>query len=442
MWPEPAHDAHAGRLVLWVGYEDMNKARQAPWPLAKSGTADVFRPIPFGTDQRGRIVYLRADLRVDADRRDAAPRQDHGDAGAAARPGPGPDVQLRVFELKGTGDLSALEKVAHEYGTGQHDETIAAVLASLRQLLHEELPRRTKTIAGLPRDLAPENKVTPDLAAKQSLGLFPIVFVRRRVPGTVHPPALRQRGRRAVPAADQTRPGRRHHPDAGHAAAGQGLPAHRASRANVGIRFCLRVMDQIANDMILGTSRYKTGIRATTFTARDKGIGYLVGASDDPQIMRSFYLDGPAADKIGDRARALRLAKRRADRPRRRPAHRPRTRPGLLAARRPRRRHGQRPATVVGHDPGPARRPAPGRLLRLDRGPARRRLQAARRADPQVWAQVEGGGNGNRRGITRADLHKALGAAERRRELPPADRHHRPTPSTTTPDEEGGERSA
>ena len=79
--------------------------------------------------------------------------------------------------------------------------------------------------------------------------------------------------------------------------------------ANVGIRFCLRVMDQIANDMILGTSRYKTGVRATTFTTRDKGIGYLVGASDDPQITRGFYLDGPAADKIGDRARALRLAR-------------------------------------------------------------------------------------------------------------------------------------
>ena len=90
VWPEPAHDAHAGRLVLWVGYEDMNKARQAPWPLAKSGTADVFRPIPFGTDQRGRIVYLRADLRVVLI--GAMPRlgQDLRDAGAAARPRPGP----------------------------------------------------------------------------------------------------------------------------------------------------------------------------------------------------------------------------------------------------------------------------------------------------------------------------------------------------------------
>ena len=95
-------------------------------------------------------------------------------------------MQLRVFELKGTGDLSALEKVAHEYGTGQHDDTIAAVLASLRAAAARGTAPPHPTIAGLPRDLAPENKVTPDLAAKKSLGLFPIVLVRRRVPGAVH----------------------------------------------------------------------------------------------------------------------------------------------------------------------------------------------------------------------------------------------------------------
>jgi DNA segregation ATPase FtsK/SpoIIIE, S-DNA-T family len=54
--------------------------------------------------------------------------------------------------------------------------------------------------------------------------------------------------------------------------------------ANVGTRFCLRVMGQLENDMILGTSAYKNGVRATMFTARDKGVGYLVGGPDpDPR---------------------------------------------------------------------------------------------------------------------------------------------------------------
>ena len=70
--------------------------------------------------------------------------------------------------------------------------------------------------------------------------------------------------------------------------------------------FCLRVKGQLENDMVLGTSAYKNGIRATTFTAKDKGIGYLVGNADDPQIARSAYIDGPAAERIADRARGLR----------------------------------------------------------------------------------------------------------------------------------------
>ena len=66
-------------------------------------------------------------------------------------------------------------------------------------------------------------------------------------------------------------------------------------------------MAQPENDLVLGTSAYKNGIRATTFTPRDKGVGYLVGATDDPQIARSAYVDGPAAELICQRARALRI---------------------------------------------------------------------------------------------------------------------------------------
>ncbi len=42
--------------------------------------------------------------------------------------------------------------------------------------------------------------------------------------------------------------------------------------------------------------------------AATRASGYLVGASDDPQIVRTYYVDGPAAERITDRARALREA--------------------------------------------------------------------------------------------------------------------------------------
>jgi DNA segregation ATPase FtsK/SpoIIIE, S-DNA-T family len=58
VWPEPVTHEHAGRLELWVGRQAVSKARQSPWPLLRGGQADVFQPIPFGTDVRGRTVKV------------------------------------------------------------------------------------------------------------------------------------------------------------------------------------------------------------------------------------------------------------------------------------------------------------------------------------------------------------------------------------------------
>jgi S-DNA-T family DNA segregation ATPase FtsK/SpoIIIE len=78
---------------------------------------------------------------------------------------------------------------------------------------------------------------------------------------------------------------------------------------NVSTRFCLKVMGQVENDMILGTSAYKNGLRATTFRPEiDAGLGYLLGAGPAPQVVRTFYLDMHAAERIAIRARALREA--------------------------------------------------------------------------------------------------------------------------------------
>ena len=66
-------------------------------------------------------------------------------------------------------------------------------------------------------------------------------------------------------------------------------------------------LDQTANDMVLGISAYKNGIRATTFRPEvDAGIGYLVGVSSQPQIVRTYYLDMAATERVAKRARALR----------------------------------------------------------------------------------------------------------------------------------------
>lgn len=306
VWPESAPGQHAGRLVLWVGDQDMSSAKAPAWPLARTGTADLFKPVVFGHDQRMRpvtIPLMYANVLI------------------GAMPGAGktfalrvlllaaaldPTAELRLFELKGSGDLSVFESVAHHYGSGPDDDTIYACLLSLREV-YKDLERRAKTISNLPRDICPENKVTPQLAAKRSLGLHPLVFAVDECQELFSHPeygkeagdlatAIIKRGRAlgVILLLATQRPDK------------DSLPT--GVSANVGIRFCLRVMGQVENDMVLGTSAYRNGIRATTFTVRDKGIGYLVGAAEDAQIVRSAYLDGPASERIVTRAHAARTA--------------------------------------------------------------------------------------------------------------------------------------
>jgi S-DNA-T family DNA segregation ATPase FtsK/SpoIIIE len=304
VWPEPADDSHAGRLVLWVGDQDMSQAKPTNWPLAKHGRADLFKPIPFGTNPRGRIVSISlvfANVLIGA-----MPRVGKTFAlrvlllAAALDPG----VELRIFELKGTGDLSMLEGCCHRYASGADDQTLEHAMESLREL-YAELLRRAKVISKLPREICPENKVTPELAGRRSLGLWLVTLAIDECQELFSHPDFKDEAARLAEGIIKRGPAMgiililaTQRPDA------KSLPT--GVSANVGIRFCLRVMGQTENDMVLGTSSYKNGLRSTVFGTRDKGIGYLVGAGDSPEIARSAYIDGPGAEAIAARARGLR----------------------------------------------------------------------------------------------------------------------------------------
>jgi len=312
VWPEPVTHEHTGRLVLWVGDEPMEKAKQAPWPLAKAeaGTADIFSPIPFGADQRGRPIGVP--LIFEGVLIGAKPRMGKTFAlrvlllGAALDP----RVEIRIFELKGTGDCGPLERVAHEYASGADDETIGQALASLRQVATVELVKRAETIKRVAKESperCPENKVTPDLSADRALGLHPLLFGVDECQELFSHPEYGKEAKMLATAIVKRGPAlgiipilATQRPDA------DSLPTGVAS--SIGVRFCLRVMGQTENDMVLGTSAYKNGIRATTFTKHDRGIGYLAGVDDDALVVRSAYIDGPMSETIADRARALRIA--------------------------------------------------------------------------------------------------------------------------------------
>ncbi|MGY0024579.1 cell division protein FtsK [Streptomyces sp. YJ-C3] len=305
VWPEAVADEHTGRLVLWVGDQDMSKAKQPAWPLAKSGTVDLFKPAAYGTDQRGRWTELT--LMYIA-----------GIIGAIPRMGKtfllrlllliaalDPRAELHTYDMKGTGDLDPVGKaVSYRHGAGDDDEVITYLLNDARAL-REELRRRTKVIRELPRDLCPESKVTSELASKRSLGLHPIIVGVDECQVLFEHPEhgkefeeiftdLVKRG----PATGIVVLLATQRPDA------KSLPT--GISANASLRLCLKVMGQLENDMVLGTSAYKRGVRATMFAWADKGIHYLVGEGSDARIVRSIYVDGRDAERIAARARAAR----------------------------------------------------------------------------------------------------------------------------------------
>jgi S-DNA-T family DNA segregation ATPase FtsK/SpoIIIE len=307
VWPEPVTSEHAGRVELWVGRQDVAKARQAPWPLLRGGQADIFQPIPYGTDVRGRVV--KAPLIYGNWLIGAIPRQ--GKTAAvrvlACAVALDPLAEMWVHELKGSGDLDPLEKVAHRFVSGVDAPSIGYAAESLR-LLRAEVMRRTERLKALDRAVCPDKRVTRQIAAKASLRLRPLVcFIDEAQNLFIDPEHGKAAGADAEfiikigPAFGVILVIATQRPDQ------KSLPT--GVSGNVSTRFCLKVMGQVENDMILGTSAYKNGLKATTFRHDlDAGIGYLLGAGPAPQVVRTFYLDMHAAERVAIRARALREA--------------------------------------------------------------------------------------------------------------------------------------
>jgi DNA segregation ATPase FtsK/SpoIIIE, S-DNA-T family len=306
VWPEGVPAVHPGRLLLYVSHQDMATAKQPPWPLGKHGTVDLFRAFPFGTDQRGRqaaITLMFAAMVIGS-----IPRMGKTFSARLLALAAALDVlaELHLYELKGTGDFRPLEPVAYRYRAGDDDHKgdIDYGLAGVR-LLGEELRRRAEVIRGLPTNLCPESKVTPELARMRHLRLHPILLIVDECQRWFEHPSygaefkaicadLVKRG----PAVGIIPVFATQRPDDGS------LPA--AIRDNAVLRFCLKVTDAKANNMVLGSGAYGAGIQATMFARSDKGIGYLVGEADDPVVVRTYQVDAQGAERIVARARTLR----------------------------------------------------------------------------------------------------------------------------------------
>ncbi|HEX6500171.1 MAG TPA: cell division protein FtsK [Micromonosporaceae bacterium] len=305
VWPEPA-PGHTGRLALWVGYEPASQMTQPAWPLlAASAKVDVFKPFAFATTPRLDTVAVDLMFRNWLFGGQPGSGKTFALRDLVLAAALDPRTEIRGYELKGVGDFAVLEPVMAEYGNGFDDDTLARCFAFI-EWLYEECRRRSKRIEHYARlGKAPENKVTPELASLTGSGLHPLVAWFDELQELM----TSKYGKDAGEILEKViKLGRAlgviiligtQIPDK------DSLPT--GITRNVNSRFCLSVADQTANDMILGTSAYKQGYRATVFQpVVEAGWGILRGFGPKASAVRSFYVDTTAAGRIVARAIALR----------------------------------------------------------------------------------------------------------------------------------------
>lgn len=183
-----------------------------------------------------------------------------------------PTVELWPHELKGTGDADSFEPISHRFVSGIDDESIKYAADSMK-LLREEVMRRAAAMKKLLRDLCPDKRITRQIADKRSLKLWPLLAVFGECQNLfAHPKYGKQAGEDAEFV----------------------IKVGRALGVVLVLATQRPVAGQIENDMILGTSAYKNGVRATAFRPEiDAGIGYLAGATTLPVVVRTAYLDTP-----------------------------------------------------------------------------------------------------------------------------------------------------
>lgn len=308
VWPETDRDAHPGRLKLWVAREDPAKAKRRIWPLMRDGQADLFKPIPFGFDPRGRPVALPlmyTNMLIGGVMGSGKTSAVLAIALAGALD---PTAELWIYEMKGSGDLDGVQPVCHRYVSGDDDEHCKDALDALKAL-ERELKRRKQIIADLPVSEVPNGrKVYPHLAKRRNLGLHPLLAIFDEVHTLFEHDVFGDEA--ASVAARLIRKARAYgiilvfttqRPDA------NSIP--KAISDNAILRFCLAVTGHIANDLVLGTSMYKRGIRATMFDPqKDAGTGWLARSALNAEIARAAFITQQESFDVGKRALALRIA--------------------------------------------------------------------------------------------------------------------------------------
>lgn len=275
----------ASVLDLWIANKGTLAKGAGEWPLFHDGVCDVFEGVPFGKSQRGDVVM--APLFENNWLMGGRPGQGKSSAlrtlllGAALDP----LAELWVFVHSQTPDFAPFEPRLSRYAMGMDDEVAEQAVQALRDLIRE-MERRGKV-------LGKENvtKTSRKLAKRRGLGMHPLIAAFDEVHELfMHP----QYGKEAAELMIRLiRMGRKFGIivlAATQSPTRESIPRDVTRNMSCGVAFS--VSDHVANDGLLGTGKYKAGIRATDLRAGvDRGTCVTVGLTEAAfELIRTYFI--------------------------------------------------------------------------------------------------------------------------------------------------------
>ncbi|WP_394612978.1 FtsK/SpoIIIE domain-containing protein [Lentzea sp. JNUCC 0626] len=312
---------HAGRVALWVADEDPYSAPPIRTPLLAVERWDVWRPVPFGTDARGRRIDLPmvwTSMLIGA-----IPRQGKTMAERLAAAGLilDPHVRVYVADFKNGKDWKAAEQVAHRFMAGDDSEYVLRFVDWLVELV-ADVQARYRRMQDLDDLTCPESKVTPTMSRDVALGMpitalivdevqipledrTPVEVQGKKLTAGEYVGELLMWLAKKAPAAGVILVLATQRPD------GKTIPS--GLRAVLGSRFALRVMDWRDSNIILGEQMNTRGYDSSRLLPSHKGVGILrpdgetqAGTDVLALTVRTFYMPNEDWREICAQGRALR----------------------------------------------------------------------------------------------------------------------------------------
>jgi S-DNA-T family DNA segregation ATPase FtsK/SpoIIIE len=285
VWPTKGEED--GILDLWAADKGKLGGGAGEWPLLHDGAADVFEGVPIGLSQRGAVInamLFESNWLIGG-----RPGQGKSAAIRTLLLGASldPTAELWVFVMGQSPDFEPFRPRLALYHMGMDDAVAEAALQALEDLL-VEMERRGKVLGEQP---GKPPKVSRKLADKPHLGLHPLICAIDECHELFMHPTY---GKKAADLAVRLiKRGRKYGIVlvlATQSPTKDSIPKEVTRNISCGVAFS--VGDHVANDGLLGSGKYRAGIRATDLRMKtDRGTAVTVGITDNVfELLRWFYI--------------------------------------------------------------------------------------------------------------------------------------------------------